>query len=188
MRLPFALAGALGLALFAAAVWPAWPRARRAFWSALFLACACLSISLLLHLREARYYALVVLLVGALVLVQLRFTVFARSASRRYTVAVTALLFLLFNIFFAAFFSLLAVLAVERGRHGPRALLPLLPALLCVAPLLVYFETFHDRRRHLARELGFGPREPAREPGGSWAATCCATSCCCRRSRAAPAC
>jgi hypothetical protein len=158
VRLPFALAGALGLALFAAAVWPAWPRPWRAFWTGLFFFCACLSISLVLHLREVRYYPLVVLLVGALVLVQLRFTVFRRLGVTGYTLAVTALLFLLFNTFFAAFFSLLAVLAVERGRHGPRALLPLLPAVLCVAPLLAYFETFSIAAA-ISRQLEFGPRE-----------------------------
>jgi len=157
VRLPFALAGALGLALFAAAVWPAWPRGQQTFFSALFFACACVSISLVLHLREARYYALVVLLVGALVFLQLRFTVFRTLGVRGYTAAVSALLFLLFNTFFAAFFSLLAVLALERGRHGPRALLPLLPALVAVAPLLVYFETFSISAA-ISRELSFGPR------------------------------
>jgi hypothetical protein len=158
VRLPFALAGALGLALFAAAAWPVWPRPQRALWTGLFFGLACLSISLLLHLREVRYYALVVLLVGALVLVQLRFAVFHRLGITSYTLAVTALLFLLFNTFFAAFFSLLAVLAAERARQGPRALLPLLPALICVAPLLVYFETFSIAAA-ISRQLEFGPRE-----------------------------
>jgi hypothetical protein len=158
VRLPFALAGALGLWLFAAAVRPGLPRERRACFGALFFACACLSISLVLHLREARYYALVVLLVGALVFVQLRFTVFRTLGERGYTAAVTALLWLLFNTFYAAFFSVLAVLAVERGRFGPRALLPLLPALLLVAPLFVYFETF-SIAAVFSREFSMGPRE-----------------------------
>jgi len=157
VRLPFAVAGALGLALFAASVWPAVPRGRQALFSALFFACACVSISLVLHLREARYYALVVLLVGALVFAQLRFAVFHSLGVRGYTAAVTALLFLLFNTFFTAFFSLFAVLALERGRHGPRALLPLLPALVAVAPLLVYFETFSIAAA-FSRELSLGPR------------------------------
>ena len=158
VRLPFALAGALGLALFLAAVWPGLPRGRRALFGGLFFACACLSISLVLHLREARYYALVVLLVGALVFVHLRFAVFRRLGVRSYTVAVTALLLLLFNTFFAAFFSLLAVLALERGRHGVRALLPLVPALVAVAPLLVYFETFSIAAA-FSREFSLGPRD-----------------------------
>jgi len=158
VRLPFALAGALGLVLFAAAVWPALPRGQRTLFGALFFACACVSISLVLHLREARYYALVVLLVGALVFVHLRFAVFRTLGVRGYTVAVAALLFLLFNTFFAAFFSLLAVLAFERGRHGLRGLLPLVPALVAVAPLLVYFETLPIAAA-FSRELSLGPRD-----------------------------
>ncbi|HEY8153484.1 MAG TPA: hypothetical protein VII72_05080 [Myxococcota bacterium] len=156
VRLPFAAAGAFGLVLFAASVWPALPRGRRALFGALFFACACLSISLVLHLREARYYPLVVLLVGALVFVQLRFAVFHRLGLGAYSAAITALLFLLFNTFFAAFFCVLAVLAVDRIRHGPRALLPLLPALVAVAPLLVYFETFRVAAA-FSRELALGP-------------------------------
>ncbi len=157
VRLPFALAGALGIALFACAARPALPRRRRPLLTALFLACACLSISLLLHLREVRYYALAVLLVGAIVFVQLRFAVFRTLGVRGYMLAINALLFLLFNTFFAAFFSVFAALALERVRHGPRALLPLLPVLVAVAPLLLWFETFPIASA-FARELSLGPR------------------------------
>lgn len=157
-RLPFALAGALGLALFACAARPALPPRRRAAFTAAFLACACLSLSLVLHLREVRYYPLVVLLVGAIVFVQLRFAVFRQLGVRGYALAQGVLLFLLFNTFFAAFFSVLAALALERARHGVRALLPLLPALLAVAPLLLWFETLPTASA-IARELALGPRE-----------------------------
>jgi len=157
VRLLFVVAGALGLALFAFAVRPALPPRQRSLFSALFLTCACLSISLLLHLREARYYPLVVLLVGAIVYVHLRFAVFRTLGTRGYTTAISVLLFLLFNTFFAAFFSVLAVLALERARHGARALLPLLPALIGVAPLLVWFETFPIASA-ISRELSLGPR------------------------------
>jgi len=51
-----------------------------------------------------------------------------------------------------------AVLALERGRHGARALLPLVPALVAVAPLLVYFETFPIAAA-FSRELSLGPGE-----------------------------
>ena len=157
VRLPFALAGALGLALFALAVRPALPERRRALFCALFFGCACLSLSLVLHLREVRYYALVVLLMGAIVFVQLRFAVFRTLGVRGYTLAIGLLSFLLFNTFFAAFFSVLVALALERGRHGARALLPLLPALALVAPLLVWFETFPIAAA-ISRELSLGPR------------------------------
>ncbi len=157
VRLPFALAGALGLALFSVAALPAVPPRRRSLFSALFLSCACLSVSLLLHLREVRYYALVVLLVGAIVCVQLRFAVFRTLGMRAYTLAISVLLFLLFNTFFAAFFSVFAVLAIERARHGLRGLLPLLPVLVGVTPLLLWFETFPTASA-IAQELSLGPR------------------------------
>jgi len=157
VRLAFVVAGALGLALFAVAARPALPPRQRSLFSALFLTCACLSTSLLLHLREARYYPLVVLLVGAVVFVHLRFAVFRTLGTRGYTAAISVLLFLLFNTFFAAFFSVLAVLGLERARHGARALLPLLPALVVVAPLLYWFETFPIASA-ISRELALGPR------------------------------
>jgi hypothetical protein len=159
VRLPFAAAGALGLLVLALATLPAFPAARRARFAALFLSCACLSVSLLLHLREARYYPLVVLWVGAIVFVHLRFTVFGTLGIRAYTLALTLLLFLLFNTFFAAFFSVLAVLALDRARlGGARALLPLVPALLLVAPLMLWFETIPNAAA-ISRELALGPRE-----------------------------
>src|SRR5215471_5590644 len=74
VRLPFALAGAAGLALWLAAVLPALgpDPGRRLRFAALFFALAALSVSLLLHLREARYYPLVVLLGGAIARAHLR--------------------------------------------------------------------------------------------------------------------
>jgi len=158
VRLPFALAGALGLALFAGAARPALAPGRRDLLSGAFLACACLSLSLVLHLREVRYYPLVVLLVGAIVFVQLRFAVFRTLGVRGWALAQGVLLFLLFNTFFAAFFSVFAALALERLRHGVRALLPLLPTLLAVTPLLLWFETLPTASA-IARELALGPRE-----------------------------
>jgi hypothetical protein len=156
VRRPFAAAGGLGVALFAAAVLPAVPRGRRALFFALYLAAACLSVSLLLHLREARHPPLVVLLVAAISAVHLRFAVLGRLGERGYALAVTALLFLLFNTFFAAFFSIFAVLAVDRLRHGPRALLPLLPAAVLVAPLMLWFETLPIAAA-FSRELALAP-------------------------------
>jgi len=157
VRLPFVVAGALGLALFAAAARPALPPRQRWLFSALVLTGACLSTSLLLHLREARYYPLVVLLVGAVVFVHLRFAVFRTLGTLGYTAAISVLLFLLFNTFFAAFFSVLAVLGLERARHGARALLPLLPVVVAAAPLFVWFETFPIASA-ISRELSLGPR------------------------------
>src|SRR5262245_31275742 len=67
VRLPFALAGALGLALWALALAPAVEggAGRRLRFVAAFFAPAALSVPLLLHLRAVRYYAPVRLVRGA---------------------------------------------------------------------------------------------------------------------------
>lgn len=165
VRLPFAVAGALGLCLWLAAVLPALApqRGRRLRFAALFFALAAVSVSLLLHLREARYYALLVLVAGAITRVQLRRCVYATLSSRRYTVELAALLFLLFHIFFSAWFAFTALLAAERvvavwRRRAPTSdLLPFVLAAALVAPFLVFFETFHVATV-FARDLGLGPR------------------------------
>jgi len=74
LRLPFALAGTLGLGLLYLALAPTLARstAGRLLGAAAFTAGCILSVSLILHLREVRYYALVILLIGGLVLVERR--------------------------------------------------------------------------------------------------------------------
>jgi hypothetical protein len=97
VRLPFALAGATGLGLWLAAALPALgpDRRRRLHFAALFFALCAVSISLVLHLREVRYYALVVLLGGAIARVYLGRTVYGTLSLRRYTVELAALPFVL---------------------------------------------------------------------------------------------
>jgi hypothetical protein len=165
VRLPFALAGAVGLALWLAAVLPALgpERGRRLRFAALFLALGALSVSLLLHLREARYYALLVLLAGAIARVHLRRSVYATLSTRRYTLELAALLFLLFHTFFAAWFAFTALLASERvvavwRRRAPTAdLLPFALSVALVTPFLAFFETFRIAAA-FAPELELGPR------------------------------
>jgi hypothetical protein len=165
VRLPFALAGALGLGLWLAAVLPALgpERGRRLRFAALFFALAALSVSLLLHLREARYYALLVLLAGAIARVSLRRSVYRTLSTRRYALELAALLFLLFHTFFAAWFAFTALLAAERvvavwrRRASSSDLLPFALSVGLVAPFLAFFETFHVAGA-FARELELGPR------------------------------
>jgi hypothetical protein len=139
LRLPFALAGALGLALFVWAVRPAIGggalRARR-FAGIFFLLCA-VSISLLLHLREVRYYALLVLVTAGAIAVHLRYAVFGTLRFAPYAALQAGLLFALFHAFHPAWIAASAVLGLERGVSAWRALEP--------GP---------QRARRLARELG----------------------------------
>jgi hypothetical protein len=158
VRLPFALFGALGVGLWVLALLPLYrdrPRAARLFAAAFFL-CAAGSISLLLHLREARYYPLLIALVGAIACVQLRFRVYGRIRPVVYGVALATLLVVVFHVFFAAWFFLVALLGIDalvamarvRGDRAARmrvavvSLAPLLGSAVGVAPAIVFYETF----------------------------------------------
>lgn len=163
VRLPFALAGATGVGLWLFALLPAVPggAGRRWAFAAVFLFLSALSVSLVLHLREVRYYALVVLLGGAIAREHLGYVVYGSVGFRRWAVGLPVLLFLLFNTFFQAFFAFAALLGAERlvalwrQRAPARDLLPFALAGAAVAPLLVYYETFQTARAFSA-SFSFG--------------------------------
>jgi hypothetical protein len=150
LRLPFALAGAAGLSLWVLALVPVFrgDRRRAQLFAALFFFLAALSISLVLHLREARYYSLLILLFGGVAFVHLRHRVFGTLGGWRYAAALAALLFLIFHTFFAAYFFLVALLALDgiitarrdrddgigRVRFGLVEFAPLLVSAALVAP------------------------------------------------------
>ena len=165
VRLPFALAGALGVALWVLALLPAveGDGGRRLRFAAAYFALAAVSVSLLLHLREARYYALLVLLGGAIARVQLGRAVYGTLSGRRYALWLALWLVLLFHTFHAAWFACMALLAGERaaaawrGRAPWTDLAPFALAGILVAPALAFFETFHVARA-FAADLGLGPR------------------------------
>jgi len=153
LRIPFALAGGLGVACWALALLPAFrgrPR-RAALFAALYFLLAASSVSLLLHLREVRYYPLLVLLFGALASVELRYRVFGalRRGSRAWLSAL--LLVAVFHTFFAAWFIWAGVLSIDawlasagtarRGRTFLAEMAPVLLSGLLIAPALVFFET-----------------------------------------------
>jgi hypothetical protein len=156
VRLPFAVAGLAGLAmLFLAATvgWESNPD-RKLQLASLFALLVLLSTSLLLHLREARHYPLVVLVVGGCLWVQVHRTVLLRMAFRTYVVVQTLLLFLLFNVFSLPWFALALGLTLERllafrptERLRPRLiglardLAPVVGSAALLVPVWLYFET-----------------------------------------------
>ncbi|MBW2695166.1 MAG: hypothetical protein JRE70_01750, partial [Deltaproteobacteria bacterium] len=77
VRLPFVLAGLIGLLLVLLSVQPLLAPGRSGLWPAAiaYLVRLSVSTSLILHLREARYYPLVVLLLGGIVFVHQRMLV-----------------------------------------------------------------------------------------------------------------
>jgi hypothetical protein len=171
VRLPFALAGAAGVGVWLWGVLPALPRGRRLGFAAAYFALCTASISLVLHLREARYYPLLVLVLGGLVAVHLRHVVLQALARRSYAIATAGLGTLLFHVFFAAWIPVVALLGADaarqawraapvpgtRGRRTARALGPLGVAVLLTLPALWFFETFSVSLR-FAEDVGAGPR------------------------------
>lgn len=169
LRIPFATLGLLGMLCFAFAATPALgSRGRAELFAALFFALACFSVSLILHLRELRYYPLQILLGGAIFTVYLRHQLYRILGFRVYVAALTLLLVLLFNVFFTAYFAFGLLLGLHclyvgwrsgedlRARvvAAARGLAPLALSALALIPWFVFFETFSIAGRFSA-DLGF---------------------------------
>jgi len=166
LRLPFALAGALGIGLWLWALLPVFAREPERAWrfAAAFGLLATLSVSLVLHLREVRYYALVVFLAGALCREHLRYAVFRAGSFARWATASILLLFALFHVFFQAYFTVVLFLSAERlwalwqRRTTWRDLVPVAVAGALVAPFVAWFEMF-ENAAEFSRSFGFGPAD-----------------------------
>jgi hypothetical protein len=161
LRLPFALAGSAGLALLLLAIVPAL-RSLGVRWQsagACYLLLLCVSTSLLLHLREVRYYALGVLFVALVVLIQSMQMARldpAAGGRRRWPMAAmqAVALFALFNSFYPAAVAAAVWLVVEAlielargsGPSGDRArslfviVAPALALAAAVLPMMIVFE------------------------------------------------
>jgi hypothetical protein len=154
VRLPFALAGWLGVLLLgsvAARLWPASAGPRAWFWVG-FGACLVLSVSLQLHLREVRYYPLVVLALGAI----------AWLAARRRAALHALALFALFNLFYPAFAAVVVTgcgaLALRACRARTLALArdaaPYALASAAALPLVALFRLPEQSRAFFAKFHG----------------------------------
>ncbi len=127
VRLPFALAGWLGVLLLGgvgASLWPAAAGGRAWFWLG-YGACLALSVSLQLHLREVRYYPLVVLALGAAAQLELRRHVRGDLPPLRHALLLAPVLFGLFNLFYPAFTAVVATAGGALALRAWRARAPL---------------------------------------------------------------
>lgn len=152
LRLPFALAGAAGLAvlLWGALAWV--PRPLRVAFSAAFIALNATSISLLLHLRELRYYPLLVLVLGAMLALHGRQLHGAGRRPRGYGILQFLLSVALFQIFYVGWFATTGLLVVDAALSLHRraagrgelvhTLAPHALGSAAAVPALIFFETF----------------------------------------------
>jgi hypothetical protein len=179
VRLPFALAGWIGVMLIgsaAASCWPAAAGSRAAFWLG-YGACLAVSVSLQLHLREVRYYPLVVLALGAIAQLEVRRYARGDLSPLVRTLLLAPLLWGLFNLFYPAFAAVVgtascafAVRALtsraplrERASELARAAAPYALACLAVLPMVAFYrlpaqsrsfyETFGDGDAVFATQL-----------------------------------
>lgn len=139
---------------------------------ALFVFFELISISLVLNLREARYYSLTIFLIACCITVYTRYRILMTGRYLSYAALLIVLSFFLFITFPPAYFILLVSISIFESMLTARNLLSkyfgkgdvtgspplslkeiakdyfisLLPALISVAivsPLLFFFETFH---------------------------------------------
>lgn len=150
LRLPFALAGGVGLAiLIMLGVSSVRGSLERWIFTLLSLLAFAYSVLLVLHLREVRYYAITVLLVACGVAISAYRHVFQRLGFASHAVALAVVCVLLFNTFYLAFAGLAIGLGLnalfdsglDKGAFG-RRIAPLAIAALIIVPLLVFYETF----------------------------------------------
>jgi hypothetical protein len=178
IRTIFALAGLLGLALLAFLGSQFFSsRSSKAGFLILFAFLELISVPLVLHLREARYYPLTVFLVALTVFVYTRFRILNQTGYSGVLALLTVSLFLLFITFSPAYFIFLTAIFLfetlalskrlfherQRGqgeamsppftpkglfRDYAKGMLPLIISLIAISPLMVFF-----RMTHIAEEM-----------------------------------
>ena len=155
VRLPFAVAGWLGIALLGsvgANLWPAGAGSRARFWLG-YGVCLVLSVSLQLHLREARYYPVVVLSLAALLWLEARRHLRGDLGPTLHGLLVAPLLWSRGNLFSPSFAAVAATAGCAVGLRALRSQAPLgararellrdfapyLLAFLAVVPLVAFY-------------------------------------------------
>ncbi len=165
MRLPFALAGAAGLLVLTLIPLSFKIEQQPKYWFiALFLLLELLSVSLVLHLREVRYYSLTILLTALALYFYVKRQPEDAARNVGTGLALAGVLILLFNTFYPSYISLSVGLVlstmVGAGRRGTALggwwwaliaptvrtklwyqLWPVVLALALVIPCAVFFKT-----------------------------------------------
>jgi uncharacterized membrane protein YuzA (DUF378 family) len=173
IRIAFALIGLAGLVLFAfLATQFYYTRVSKTVFLLLFAFFELISVPLVLHLREVRYYPLTVFLTALTIFLYTQYRILRKSGYSTYAFFLTGVLFLLFVTFSPGYFILLASFFIfesippvkyladtylgEIGEPGLvpltpkerflvylRGILPLIISLILASPLIVFFKTFY---------------------------------------------
>lgn len=174
LRIPFAVAGLIGLWLIGSAVSRLmFSRNRKRVFMTLYFILSALSVSLTLHLREARYYSLMILFVGLALLIFGRWYFENKSKFITYFILSSVSLFLLFNTYSPSYFifvtaiSLYAfidlfikikkrqlvflnfwnlikqIIILPEFSFFLKSFAPMIFSLVYIIPLINFFEVFH---------------------------------------------
>lgn len=156
LRIPFALAGFLAIIIFGLTISLFFRENRKKAFIAFFLF-ELVSISLILHLKEVRYYSLILLFSAILLNVYLRYTILKTLSYKYYVWLVSFFIVLLFH----THYPIAAIFIITFGLHNIylaytkcekkllafahnffKLTLPLFISLIFIIPSLIYFKTF----------------------------------------------
>jgi hypothetical protein len=173
LRFPFALAGLIGLAILAFLGAQFFEnRLSKYVFLSLFTFFELISIPLVLHLREVRYYSLTVFLTALVIFIYTRYRILKKAKYLTYAIFLTLSLFLLFVTFAPVYFIFLIAISLYESigilkallsgytnsnsriaagmpsldqsfKNYLRSLLPVILSLIVVSPLISFFKTFY---------------------------------------------
>lgn len=151
IRIPFLLQGVISIFLFCRIVGLFFKSSfLKNQASLLFLLVIIADIPLILHIREARYYSLLLLLIGLFWYILLRFAVFSTFSYRFFLFTIPIICVAILLTYPPAVFPCIATLAVAScicaGHFRKPSLKSLFPVFLtaCISiPILLFFDVFH---------------------------------------------
>jgi len=177
LRIPFAILGFCAVIILALmAVAPFRKKGDKISVLSAFFFFELLSVSLVLHLREVRYYSLQIFLSAALLYIYAQFKIFRGIGFRTYLCSLILFLFILFNTFIPAYLAFSALLVVEwcwamvkliskkefiisggifdSIKTESKPIIPLIISLISVMPVAIFFRT-QEISRAISEQFNF---------------------------------
>lgn len=158
VRIPHAIIGIVGIIIFALSIYPVFRDKKSKFYCLIiFISIELLSLPLALHLREIRYYSLLIFTYACLINVFLRYHVFNNLSYKKYLILIIILSLILLNTFHPAFFPFMFFLIINiitsqiftekkyinRLLIAKKSIFPILIILLLSIPYFLFFKTFN---------------------------------------------